>query len=74
MNSDRYVDMLGESLLPEVPLITSGDYIFQQDNASIHVSKSAKLWLEANSVNLLDWPARRYVVQSLVLSILRHSF
>lgn len=58
MNSDRYVDMLGESLLPEAPLITSGDYIFQQDNASIHVSTSAKLWFEANSVNLLDWPAR----------------
>ena len=50
--------MLGESLLPEAPLISSGDYIFQQDNASIHVSKRAKIWFEANSVNLLDWPAR----------------
>ena len=54
MNLDRYVDILGESLLSEVPFITSGDYFFQQNNASIHVSKSAKLCFEANSVNLLD--------------------
>ena len=50
--------MLGESLLPEAPLVTSGDYVFQQDNASIHVSTSAKLWFEANSLNLLDWSAK----------------
>ena len=30
-----------------MPLITSGDYIFQQDNASIHVSTRAKLWFKA---------------------------
>ena len=43
INSDKDVHMLGESLLPEVLLLTSGDYIFQQDNAQIHVSTSALL-------------------------------
>ena len=59
MNSNSYVDMLGDNLLPEAPLITSGDYLFQQDNASIHVSAAAKSWFDANSVKLLtDWPAK----------------
>lgn len=58
MNSERYVDVLAENLLPEAPLITCGDYLFQQDNASVHVSRASKSWFEANSVKLLDWPAR----------------
>ena len=48
MNSIMYQDMLGDNLLPIAPLITSGNWTFQQDNASDHVSKSTKSWLEAN--------------------------
>ncbi|GBM36738.1 hypothetical protein AVEN_171851-1 [Araneus ventricosus] len=29
MNSESYVDILADNLLPEAPLITSGDYLFQ---------------------------------------------
>lgn len=58
MNSIMYQDMLGDNLLPIAPLITSGDWTFQQDNASVHVSKSTKAWLEANQVKCLEWPAR----------------
>ena len=57
-NSIMYQDMLAENLLPNAPLITCGDYIFQQDNASIHASASSKSWLQANSVELLGLPAR----------------
>lgn len=57
-NSQTYLDILAENLLPEAPLITSGEYLFQQDNASIHVSAASKSWFQANSVKLLDWPAR----------------
>ena len=28
LNSESYIDMLPENLLPEVPAITSGDYLF----------------------------------------------
>ena len=38
MSSEKYQDMLGDTLLPNAPLVTSGDRTFQQDNASIHVS------------------------------------
>ncbi|GBL83753.1 Transposable element Tc3 transposase [Araneus ventricosus] len=58
MNSQSYVDILADNLLPEAPLITSGDYLFQQDNASVHVSQTSKSWFDANFVKLHDWPFR----------------
>ncbi|GBM73525.1 Transposable element Tc3 transposase [Araneus ventricosus] len=62
MNSESYVDILADNLLPEAPLITSGGYLFQQyngqDNASVYVSQTSKSWFDANFVKLLDWPAR----------------
>ena len=30
LNSESYVDMLSENLLPEASLITGGDYLFQK--------------------------------------------
>ena len=54
MNSTMYQDMLGDNLLPIVFLITSGNWAFQQDNASIHISKSTKSWLEANQGKCLS--------------------
>lgn len=58
MNSENYIDILGDNFLPEEPLITSGDYLFQQDIASVHISKTWKSWFDANFVKQLDWPAR----------------
>lgn len=58
VDSAAYQDMLAENLLPIAPLITSGDYLFQQDNATIHVSSASKSWFEVNFVKLLDWPSR----------------
>ncbi|GBO11000.1 hypothetical protein AVEN_192407-1 [Araneus ventricosus] len=58
MNSASYVDILADNLLPEAPLITSGYFLFLQDNASLHVSHTSKSWFDANFVKLLDWPAR----------------
>ena len=34
------------------------NYVFQQDNASIHVSKLSKQWLERNFSAVLEWPAK----------------
>ena len=56
MNSEKYQDMLAESLLPFGPLITNGEYVFQQDNAPIHRSDSTQRGFIANSVELLSWP------------------
>ena len=42
INAEKYQDMLGHNLLPNAPLVTPGGRIFQQDNASLHVSYSTK--------------------------------
>ena len=56
MKAETFQDMLGDTLLSYAPLVTSGDWLFQQDNTSIHVSHSRKAWFEENEVRLFDWP------------------
>ncbi len=60
VNSQKYLDMLDEYLDPSVEVMGLGDrWIFQQDNAPIHVSKLAKAWFSRNEVNVLkDWPSQ----------------
>lgn len=55
MTVDTYVDMQAEIHLPETPLITSEDYLFQQDNAFIHILNTAKSQFAANIVKLLKF-------------------
>ena len=57
MKDEKYQDMLGHTLFSYAPLVTSRDWTFQQDNASIHVSHATKAWFEANDVHLLDLPS-----------------
>lgn len=53
-----YQDLLGEHLLPKVPLVIEENWIFQQDNASCHSAGSTRAWFEANGVTVMPWPAR----------------
>ena len=57
-NSESYVDMLSKIFLPKVLLIKGGDYLFQQDSASCHVSCALRSWFKTNFVELLDWSTR----------------
>ena len=34
------------------------DFILQQDNCSIHVSKLMKEWMAKGNMTTLEWPAR----------------
>uniref|UniRef100_A0A1I7XDV8 Transposase n=1 Tax=Heterorhabditis bacteriophora TaxID=37862 RepID=A0A1I7XDV8_HETBA len=45
MNSADYQDFLGHRV----------SFTFQQDNATIHASRSTKTWLQDNSVATMDW-------------------
>lgn len=58
MNSQKYIEMLDDVLIPYTDDYMSGDFIYQQDNAAIHVSKLAKAWFSVKDIELLDWPAR----------------
>jgi len=57
INSAGYTKMLDERFLACAPHLANDDYVFQQDNASIHVSKASKLWFNSRNITLLDWPS-----------------
>jgi hypothetical protein len=57
MNSLDYQGILGEYLLPEISASPNAKFVFQQDNAAIHTSRSTKLWLESHQIRVLPWPA-----------------
>lgn len=57
MNSEEYQNVLNNNLLPFISRYSNISYTFQQDNASIHISRSTKTWFSENNVTVLDWPA-----------------
>lgn len=57
MNSEKYIDMLDTELINFTDDKMDGDFIFQQDNAAIHVSRLSRAWFEEKEIDLLDWPA-----------------
>lgn len=58
MNSRAYLDLLEDSLIPFVEDVMEDDFVFQQDNAAIHVSRESKEWFKDKDIEVLDWPAR----------------
>lgn len=53
MNSDDYQEVLDEHLTP----FWQPDYVFMQDNATIHKSASTMQYLAHHQIKVLDWPA-----------------
>uniref|UniRef100_H3G5W4 Tc1-like transposase DDE domain-containing protein n=1 Tax=Phytophthora ramorum TaxID=164328 RepID=H3G5W4_PHYRM len=49
---------VSEYLLPFAHLNYGIDFIFQQDNASIHASKRTKEFFSEQDIRLLDWPSK----------------
>ncbi|KAG2773851.1 hypothetical protein PC129_g16332 [Phytophthora cactorum] len=56
--SEHYNYTVSEYMLPFAHLHHGVDYIYQQDNASIHRSKLSIEFFEEEGIKLLDWPAR----------------
>lgn len=58
LNSHRYVDILGNNLLPSMDLLQQDEpFIFQQDNAPCHRAKLVKDWFQEQNIEVLSWPA-----------------
>lgn len=58
MNSSDYITVLKSSLLPFLRGAAEKEWVFQQDNASIHTSRETLAWLRANNIQFMEWPSR----------------
>jgi len=58
MNSEYYQQMLTDNLLPFLQHFHRLPWIFQQDNAAIHVSASSREWFARNNVAIMKSPAK----------------
>uniref|UniRef100_H3H4F5 Tc1-like transposase DDE domain-containing protein n=1 Tax=Phytophthora ramorum TaxID=164328 RepID=H3H4F5_PHYRM len=54
--SAQYIYTVSEFLLPYAHLNYGMDFVYQQDNASIHTSQKTKAFFEEQGANVLDWP------------------
>ena len=57
-NSESYKQLLDEKALPRIRREMGNDFVLQQDNCSIHVSKLMKEWMAKVNMTTLKWPAR----------------
>lgn len=55
--STDYQDVLKQFLLPFGKFLGGEDWIYQQDNCSIHTSNSTMQWFRQNQVTVMEWPA-----------------
>lgn len=57
-DSVGYQNILKANLVKQGCIMSGRGWIFQQDNAPIHSSKSTKEYLASRNIRTLDWPAR----------------
>ena len=58
LDSTPYQQVLEEHILTDTATLIGDDFVFQQDNAPIHTSRSTRQWLCQHDVTLLDWPPK----------------
>lgn len=57
MDSGQYINMLDDVLINFMEEEPEAEYIFQQDNAPIHVSRKSLEWFHGKDIQVLTWPA-----------------
>ena len=57
MKTENYIQTLSQSMLPHFnQIFSSGNGIFQQDNAPCHKSQATLGFLQDNQIEVMDWP------------------
>lgn len=57
-NSETYIRILDNIMLPSVSqLFPNNEFIFQQDNCSVHTAHTVTNWFQDNNINVLNWPS-----------------
>uniref|UniRef100_A0A1I7UW61 Transposable element Tc3 transposase n=1 Tax=Caenorhabditis tropicalis TaxID=1561998 RepID=A0A1I7UW61_9PELO len=57
MNSSDYQQVLQDNLIPFCHRFSRRQFLFQQDNAAIHTSRSTLDWFNSKKIDVMSWPA-----------------
>jgi transposase len=60
LDAELYQQILADELMQTLAFyhLDKADVVFQHDNDPKHTAKSTKVWLEANNIQVLSWPAQ----------------
>lgn len=58
MDRFMYRDILANTMTPYADEVMPLKHYFQHDNDPKHASKVVKDWLEAEKINVIDWPSQ----------------
>ena len=56
-DSRKYTTTLSNHLLPFADRLYGKEFVFQQDNAAIHTSRTTKEFFRHYKINVMEWPA-----------------
>lgn len=56
MNSEKYIELLGDVLIPFMEQPDCENGIFQQYNAPIHISRLSKEWFRSKNIQIMYAP------------------
>ena len=57
-DSEKYIFTLCEYLLPFAHHLYGCDFVFQQDNVSVHTSNVSIAFFEEMNIDVMNWPAK----------------
>lgn len=59
LNSIKYIEILDNIMLPSViEVFPENNFIFQQDNCSIHTAHRVRQWFLNKNIELIPWPSK----------------
>ena len=56
LNSDGYIKLLQESIVPIIKLNFGSDIWYQEDNSPVHKANKVKQFIKEANIRVLDWP------------------
>ncbi|KAJ8891311.1 hypothetical protein PR048_010827 [Dryococelus australis] len=54
MDSQSYIEIMQENMLPSTQELHGGYYVFQQDNTPCHTSAATKEWFGGKGITVLN--------------------
>ena len=59
INSRKYINILDKYLWPVIAHhFPTDEYLLQDENAPVHVSRETKRWKQENNIKCMTWPSQ----------------